>query len=181
MAAKKPISPTLICGAIAALGMILITFGVYRGGVQTFIDGRVRFMYLIPLTGGIIASLIERRRGGGYLEFRIALRNIFGILVVSMALQLLFTWLLLHVIDPHFGEAVNPAVLDKMEQTYRRFGMPEDQIRRNIDPQKGTDSFSFGNMFFGLALYSIFGFLISLTLAAIVKRKKPEERQPSNQ
>ena len=181
MAAKRTFTPTLVCGGIGALGMILFTIGMYKSGIQAFIGPVVYLMYLIPLACGIIAAAIERKRDGGFLEFRSALRIIFGILVAGMALQAVFNWFLVHVIDPHFGRVLNTAILEKMEQTYRRFGMPEDQIRRNIDPQKGTDSFTFGKMFFGLALYSIVGFLISLILSAIVKRKAPMERPTTTQ
>ena len=176
MAQQKPISLILLYGGIAALGMILFTIGTYKGGTETFLGPVVYGMYLIPMVCGVIAASIERSRGGGYLEFRAALRIVFGILVVSMAVQLLFTWLLVHVIDPHFGQLLAPAVLVKMEAAYRRFGMPEDEITKNIAAAKGTDPFSFGSMLLGLARDYVIGFLISLVLAAIVKRKKPQER-----
>lgn len=181
MAAKRTISPTLICGAVATLGMILFTIGTYRSGIQSFIGPVVYLMYLFPLACGVIAALVERKRRGGYLEFRSALRIIFGMLVAAMALQVLFTWFLVHVIDPHFGAALGPAILVKMADAYRRFGMPEDEISRNIDAAKGTDPFSFGSMLLGLARDYVIGFLISLILAAIVKRKKPAERQQTMQ
>ncbi|HWB94958.1 MAG TPA: DUF4199 domain-containing protein [Puia sp.] len=181
MALKKTISPTLVSGGIATVGMILFTIGTYKGGTQTFIGPVVYLMYLIPLACGVIAALVARQRHQGYLGFRAALRIIFGILVVAMALQMIFTWLLVHLIDPRFGATLGPAVLIKMEQAYRHFGMPEDEIRRNIDATKGTDPFSLGSMFLGLARDYIIGFLISLVLAAIVKRKKPEERQQTTQ
>jgi Protein of unknown function (DUF4199) len=176
MVQQKSIPVTVLYGGIAALGMILFTIGTYKGGIETFLSAVVYCMYLIPMACGVIAAFLERSRRGGYLEFRAALRIIYGILVLSMALQMLFTWLLVHVIDPHFGELLGPAVLVKMEAAYRRFGMSEDEIAKNITAARGTDAFSFGSMLLGLARDCVIGFLISLVLAAIVKRKKPEER-----
>jgi len=176
MAQQKIISPTLLYGGIATVGMILFTIGTYKGGVSAFIGSEVFLMYLIPFICGALAALAVRKRQG-FLEFRSALRIIFGMLVVSTALQQFFTWLLVHVIDPGFGRALQPAVLAKMADAYRRFGATEDEISRNIAAAKGTDPFSFGSIFLGLARVYIIGFLISLIPAAIIKRKKPEERQ----
>jgi hypothetical protein len=177
MTQRKPISLTLLYGGIAALGMIVFTFCTYKAGTDTFLGPVVWAMYLLPLTCGVIAGLTERKRQGGYLDFRGALKIIFGIFVLALAVQVLFTWLLVHVIDPHFGEALGPAVLAKMEAAYRRFNYSDDEIRRNIEAAKGTDAFSFGSILLGLARDYVLGFLICLVLAAIIKRKKPQERQ----
>ena len=176
MAQRKSIPLTVLYGGIATLGMILFTIGTYKGGTETFIGLVVYWMYLIPMVCGVIAALIERNRQGGYLPLQGALKFIFGIFVVAIALQRLFAWLLVHVIDPRFGQLLGPAVLARMETTYRHFGMPEGEIARNIAASKGTDPFSVGSILQGMALVYIIGFLISLVLAAVVKRKKPEER-----
>jgi Protein of unknown function (DUF4199) len=178
---KRSIPVTLLYGGIAGLGMIVFTIGTYKAGTEAFLGSVVYWMYLIPMICGVIAASIERNRQGGWLEFREALRIVFGIMVVAMALQLSFTWLLVHVIDPRFGASLGPAVLVKMEAAYRRFGMPEDEIAKNIAAARGTDPFSFGSMLLGLARDYVIGFLISLALAAIVKRKKPEERLSTTQ
>jgi hypothetical protein len=84
---------------------------------------------------------------------------------------MLFTWILLHVIDPRFGRELVPAVLLKMEATYRHFGMPEDEISKNIEASKDTDPFSFSSMCIGLARNYIVGFLIASLMAGLIKRK----------
>lgn len=176
MAQRKPIPLTILYGGIATLGMIAVTLGTYKAGPETFLRLTVDLMYLIPLACGVIAALVERQRIG-FLEFRSALRIIFGILVLAVFLQGLFTWLLANLIDPHFGQALRPVWLANTESAYRRFGMPDDEVRRNIESLKGTNPFSFASIMLGLARVYIIGFLISLILAAIVKRKKPQERQ----
>lgn len=177
MTQRRPIPLTVLYGGIATLGMIAVTLATYKAGPAAFLKLTVELMYLIPLVCGLIAALVGRERQGGYLEFRNALRIIFGILVLAVALQGLFTWLLVNVIDPHFGDALRPVWLANTEAAYRRFGMPDDEVKRNIDSLKGTNPFSFASVMLGLARIYIVGFLISLILAAIVKRKKPRERQ----
>ena len=181
MMSHKPIPVMLLYGGIAAGAMVVITFMTYKGGIDAFLNKSVYLVNLIPLACGVIAALIERKRHGDYLEFRSALRIIFGILVIALAVQGLFIWLLTHVFDPHFGQALIPAWLKDTEVAYRRFGMPEDEIAKNIAAQKGTDPFDIPSTMLGLARDYIVGFLISLVLAAVTKRKKPEERQPITQ
>ena len=176
MIQRKKITSTILFGSIASLAMIAITLGTYKAGPVTFLDLTVELMYLIPVVCGLIAALVERKRQGGYLEFRIALRIIFGILVLAVAVQGCVTWLLVNVIDPRFGDALRPVWLANTMATYHRFGMEDDEIRRNIDSMKGTNPFSFGSIMLGLARVYILGFLISLILAVIVRRKKPMER-----
>jgi len=176
MMQRKPIPLTALYGGIATLAMIVVTLGTYKAGPVSFLKLTVELMYLIPLACGAIAALVRRSQQGGYLEFRNALRIIFGILVLAVALQGVFTWLLVNVIDPHFGQALRPVWLANTESAYRRFGMPDDEIRKNIDSLKNTNPFSFGSVMLGLARVYILGFLISLILAAITKRKKPMER-----
>jgi hypothetical protein len=153
--------------------MILFTIGTYLGGTQAFIGSVVYWMYLSPVLFAVIAVLVQKRRQQGSIDFRAALKVCFGVIVLSLALQMLFTWILVHFIDPGFGRTLPPAVLIKTENTYRRFGMPEDEISRNITALQGTDPFSFGSMVLGLARDYIIGFLIALLLAAILGHKKP--------
>ena len=181
MTTAKPVSVTLLYGGLAGLGMILFTLATYKAGPSVFLSSTVYLMYLIPLVCGVIAALVEKRRGQGWLEFRPALRICFGILVLSTVLQTAFTWLLVHVIDPAFGKRLTPLLLANMEANYRRFGMPDDEISRNLAAAKGDDLFSFGSMALGLARDYIIGFPISLLLAVVLRRQKPAVKQPKTQ
>jgi hypothetical protein len=178
---QKPISVRLLFGGIAALVMLGITFVAYKGGADTFLNQAFFLDNLIPLVCGFLATFIQKKRHDGYLEFRDALKIIFGTLVAALALQVVFIWLLLHVFDPHFGQTLGPLSLVKTEATYRRFGVPEEEIRKSIAEQRGTDPFSFKSLILGTAIYYVLGFVVSAGLAAIVKRKKPEERLSTTQ
>ena len=173
-ATQKKISVTLLYGGIASLCIVLYTIGTWKGGISTFIGGAAYGMYLIPVGFAIAGGLVAKKRGRGFIGFRAALQVCFGIIVLALAVQMFFTWILVHVIDPRFGRDLGPAVLAKMEATYRRFGMPEDEIGRNIDAAKGTDPFGFSSMAIGLARNYIVGFLIAALMAALIKHKAPE-------
>ena len=174
-ATQKKIPITLLFGGMASICIVLYTIGTWKGGISTFIGGAAYGMYLIPVGFAIAGGLAAKKRGGGFIGFRATLQVCFGIIVLALAVQMFFTWFLLHVIDPRFGRDLVPAVMAKMEATYRHFGMPEDEISKNIDAAKGTDPFGFSSMAIGLARNYIVGFLIAALMAALIKHSPPEQ------
>ena len=172
-AARKKIPLIILFGGLAGLGMILFTIGTYKNGPQVFISNIVFLMYLIPIGLAIVAAQVEKKRNGGYLAFRSALRICFGIIVLSLAMQTIFNWALLHLIDPAFARTLRPFVLANTEARYRHLGMPEEDIVRNIDVMKNDpDLFSLGSGLLGLIrIYYLVGFIVSLVLAALLRRQ----------
>jgi hypothetical protein len=173
---QKKVSPTLLYGGIASLCIVLYTIATWKGGISTFIGAAAYGMYPIPLCFAIAGGLAAKKNGQGFIGFRAALQVCFGIIVLVLAVQMFFTWILLHVIDPRFGRELVPAVLLKMEATYRHFGMPEDEISRNIEASKDTDPFGFSSMCIGLARNYIVGFLIAALIAALIKNQQPKRK-----
>jgi preprotein translocase subunit SecG len=51
--------------------------------------------------------------------------------------------------------------------------MSQEDIDKAITAQRGSDQYSAGNMFMGLALFYILFFIIALIVALIVRKKKP--------
>jgi len=92
-------------------------------------------------------------------------------MVMGLAIQYLFTWLLLNVFDPAFRKALLPVVHDNMVKAYRRFGATENDIQQAVDAEKGQDPFTFGRMITGLGFNIIIYFLIALLIAATVRTK----------
>ena len=176
---QKKIPVILLYGGIASLCIVLYTIGTWKGGISTFIGGAAYGMYLIPVGFAIAGGLVAKKRGRGFIGFRATLQVCFGIIVLVLAVQMGFTWILLHVIDPRFGRDLAPAVLVRMEATYRHFGMPEDEISKNIEASKDTDPFGFSSMAIGLARNYIVGFLIAALMAALIK-KQPKHQQPEH-
>ncbi|GGA85931.1 DUF4199 family protein [Puia dinghuensis] len=171
MAAAKKIPVTLLYGSLAALGMIGVTVITYLNGTQAFIGGAAYLMYVFPVVLAIVAALAQKRRKGGILGFRDALKACFGVIVLSLAVQTVFTLILVKWIDPRFGRALPDAVLTKMESTYRRFHVPEDEIASSLAEQKKSDPFSVGPMLWGLALKYIIGFPVAVLFAAIIGQR----------
>ncbi|HLZ89533.1 MAG TPA: DUF4199 domain-containing protein [Puia sp.] len=178
MAATKKIPVPVLYGAIAALGMILVTLATYYGGVDMFIGNVAYLMYLFPIALAVVGALVQKKVNGGILGFQDALKACFGVIVLALAVQTLFTWILVRFIDPRFGQALPAAVLAKTEATFRRFGVPEDEISKTLAEEKGKDPFSLGRMLTGLARNYIVGFPVAVLLAAIIGQRLVAGRGP---
>jgi hypothetical protein len=176
--AEKRMSIALLFGLIAAGLLILFIFGTYLAGPGVFVGDIAYWGYIFVIGMGAAAALAQRKANGGWLEFREAVRTCFIVFVLALGARTLFPWLLVNVIDPHFKQLVLPEVIAGAERSYRRFGMPEDQIRQQIEAMKGQNPFPLGSMLMGLALAYIVYFFIALLIAAIVKRKREPTRNP---
>jgi hypothetical protein len=166
---KRPV--TLLFGALAGGVMILFTLATRWGGPHAFVGRAGYLKYFLLIVLALIAGFAGRRRKSGHLGFRPALTICFGTMVIGMAVQTLFAWLLLKF-DVRFKQELMPVVIAQTEATYRSFRFPEEDIARMVADLKAGDPFSLGAMLGGLARTYIVLFLVSLLLAAIVGEKK---------
>src|SRR5580692_3577249 len=110
MGAPKKITITLLFGLIAAGCMILFTLGMYWAGPQVFLGQTAYLFHIMLILLAAVAAVLEKRAHGGMLDFRPALKACFAVMVMGLAIQYLFTWLLLNVFDPAFRKALLPVV-----------------------------------------------------------------------
>lgn len=170
--AKKPTG--LIAGLIAGTCIVVFMTVLYKSGVDVYLGPIARLGYLIMVGFAVAACLVERRAHEGALDFMTAVKTAFTVFVIALAMQTLFSWLLVNYFDPSFKAVLTKAVQEKMIAAYRQFGMPEDKINEQIASEKGKDQYTLGGMLTGLAFVYIVFFIISLVIAAIVKKKKGE-------
>jgi hypothetical protein len=169
----KKISIALTYGLIAGLAMVLLTTILYLAGVNAFLGKFAYFGNLLPLAMAIVASLAEKKARGGFLEFRDALKVAFLVFVIALALQTLFNWILLNFIDQPFRQAVEQETMLRTERWLQRIGMSQEKTDEAIAREQGVNHFTLPRLITGLAIWYIVLFLVSLLIAAIVKKKKP--------
>jgi hypothetical protein len=172
---QQKIPVILLYGGIASICIVLFTIWAWKGGIDHFLGNVAYLMYLIPVGFAVAGGLIAKKRRQGGIDFRAALKVCFGIIVLTLAVQAFFTWILVHVIDPRFGRELIPAALAKTLATYRHLGMSEDELSRNADALKGSDPFGVRAMAEGQAKLYIVGFLIAALIAALIKNQQPEQ------
>lgn len=171
---NKASSIGLTYGFIAGLLLILLTVLLYMNGAKAFLSPAAYLGYVIIIAAAVLAGIKQRKLNGGYLEFWPAVKVVFTVFAVGFLLQTIFNYILLNIIDPTFKEQLMIATMEKTEEILRRFGTPDSQIDEVMKASREQDSFSFGNQLLGYGVLCIMFFLISLLIAAIVKRKRPE-------
>jgi hypothetical protein len=178
MEEPKKITITLLFGLIAAGGMILLILCTYWAGPQAFL-GNIGFLgYPMIILLAAVAAVLEKRANGGVIEFRPALKAAFAVMVSGLVAKCLFTWLLLHVIDQPFHQKLLPLVLENLVTRSRRFGIPEDEIQRSLEAERGQDTFSLGRIVTGTGFSIILHFIIAALIAATVRtRTLPLKKQ----
>ena len=159
-------------GLIAGACLIVLTLVLYLGGVETYLGGLARLGYAILIGLAAWAAVAQKKANGGYLEFMDALKACFTVFVIGLASQTFFTWLLLNVLDTHFRDVLNPVVLQRTADAYRKLGLTDDQLAKAMDVERGKNQFTLGSMSLGLAFTCIVHFIIALLLAALIKKKK---------
>jgi hypothetical protein len=180
MPAKK-ISIPLLFALIASGIMILVVLGAWLAGPEAFIGWPIWLGKSLVILLAAIAAAAEKRARGGILDFRSALRVALGVMALGIFADNLFVWLTLNVIDPHFYQQLLPVILKNAEESYRRFGAPEDQIREQLQYIRTHDQFSAGSVIFGMGRDLLIFGILSILIAVTVKSKKIPPPKPERQ
>lgn len=176
MSAKK-ISIPLLFGLIAAGVMILVVLGAWLNGPRAFIGWPIWMGKSLVILLAAIAAATEKRAHGGFLDFRSALRVALAVMALGIIADNLTVWLVVNVIDPSFYQQLLPAILKNAEESYRRFGAPEDDIRRQLEYMRANNQFSLGSEIFGMGRDLLLFCLIAILIAVTVRSKKgPTQR-----
>jgi amino acid transporter len=169
------ISIAVVCGLIAGILMILLATFLYLGGVQAYMSNIHYLAYVILIILAVIAAQKEKKANNGFLEFRDALKAIFLVFVIGLALYTIFNFILMTYIDPAFRKEVEKAALLEAENFLRWLGASQEKIDEARERAKHQNTVpSISDALLGLAMYYVLFFIVALVIAAIVKRKKPE-------
>jgi len=168
------------------IGQHNLKFGLILGGISViynlmlfFIDAHIERSTLnnivnFVITAGVIVwAIIEfRKENGGFLSLSESLKIGLGITLVSAIIAIIYTILLVKVLDPtYFEKSLEIAKNNMIENSPN---LSQEEITRNL---------SFARKFMGIGAISIFiivfsllfGFVISLITGLIVKKSNPTE------
>ncbi len=170
---NKTSNTGLTYGLISGLAVVVITLFLYTGGVEMFLSPVAYLAYVVMIVFAVVAARKDKKENGGYLEFAKALKVIFTVFALSLLIQVIFSYILLNFIDTGFRDALMQATLDKIESFMKRLGSPQTEIDKAIDGASKEDPSSIKSQIMGYAIWCIVFFLVSLIIAAIMKKNKP--------
>jgi hypothetical protein len=174
----KQSNPLVQYGLMSAVVGILFFIILYLGGVKLFMSPVAYIAYILPIVFAVLACSKAKKNNGGFLEFSQALKISFAVLVITSLATSIVSYILMNFIDTEFAQAMQQATMEMTEKMMKRFGAPQDTIDKALADAANKNPFTLGKMALGFAFYCIFWFLISLIVAAIVKKKNPADQMP---
>ncbi|RZS75918.1 DUF4199 domain-containing protein [Pseudobacter ginsenosidimutans] len=164
----------LTYGLIGGIAMIVYTLCLYLVGIQAFMNFGLAFLvYGIIIFIAVLAGLKQKKLQGGYLSFAEALKTVFLTFVLAFLLSTIFNFVLLNYIDPGFRDQMAQATMEKLEGIMRRLGAPDSDIEKAMEGAASADNYTFAKMLLGYGTMCILFCLISLVIAAIIKKNRP--------
>jgi flagellar motor component MotA len=177
-ASKKNIGVTY--GLISGLASVIFGLLLYMSGVKWFVHPVAYLSFVIPILFAVLAGLKQKKQNEGWLEFGAALKTVFTVFVIGTLISTIFNFILLNYIDEPFRQALTQETAEKTQQFLQKLGVSQDQIDKTVDDMMKGNSYTISKQAVGVAFICIFWFIISLIIAAIIKKKKPEFPAPSN-
>jgi len=173
MEGKKP-NYGLSYGVILGLVSIIYTVILYLGGVKLFLSPLAWVAWCIPIVIAVLGGLKQKKALGGYMSFGEALKTVFLVFVIGTLISTAFNYVLLNYIDVPFREALAQESAVVMEKMMRKFGASETTIEKSVADTLNGNSYSIGKVLLGYVFFLIGWFIVSLIIAAIIKKNKPE-------
>ncbi|MCC6690025.1 MAG: DUF4199 domain-containing protein [Bacteroidia bacterium] len=172
-------NPVIKYGLIAGIISILLQAVLYIMGVQfmaTWWVGIIMILFIIVLY--VVIAIRLRKDMGGFITFKQAFTKILLIWIIGGALNLVFSLLLYHVIDPELPQKMQDAITEKTISFMERMGTPQEKIDEVTEEMQES-----GNKFTALSLITnyLWGILIGAILALILGASIKKNPSPFDQ
>lgn len=118
-----------------------------------------------------------RNDNGGFLSFKDSYVYAAITMVAMVVVTTIFSFVLFSVVDPGLPEIIADAAVENAESMMRSFGTPEEVMEEQLEKarQDTVDRFTVGGTFKGAGIRILINLVLCLILAAIIKKKEPEE------
>lgn len=158
-------------GLLSALTSSLLFVIIYLGGIAWFKNSLSFLSFLIPVVFSVIACRVQKK-GDGYLPFKSALRLSFGVFVLTTLATSILSYVLFNWIDTSFADSLKQLYIEQTQKLMEKFKAPPEEIDKAVDKLIKDNIFSFKSIFLSFTYGCILYFLISLIIAAIMKKEK---------
>jgi len=167
-------------GIIGGLIFLVLSFGLWAlGSVENYVavTGVTTFIpYLFVIL--LVVGFKLRKDNGGLYSFKEALQFTFVAYVVYALIEAVGNYVLFAIVDPEMTAKVIEITIAKTLQMMEKFGASEAQIEETIKKiQAEPKTTSFKQVFLGLGLTIVFGFIKALVLSIIVKKNEEVPEQ----
>ena len=161
----------LVLGSI----QVALVFVSYLMGIDFMMQTWWGVLQFLVSLGLVVYFAFEfRKMQEGYATYKESFSVLFGMYAAAGFILTFFNILLYNFIDVEFAQMAKDVIIEKTYEMMEGFGASEFMIDEAISEIEKQDSFSVESLakgyFFGLPVYII----LSLIIAAFIKRNKPE-------
>jgi hypothetical protein len=121
----------------------------------------------------ILSVVALKKQQGGYVTFKDAASVFTFSWIINVAVSIIVTILLFHVIDPELGGRVKELTIESTVSMLEKFGTPQEAMDEAIAKIEESDQFAIGEIFQGNLLSIVFALIMGLIVAAFFKKEKP--------
>ncbi|WP_181309063.1 DUF4199 domain-containing protein [Rufibacter sp. XAAS-G3-1] len=155
-------------GIMTGFASIIFSLVLYLTGLHT--NKMVSYLgMIIPIVGIVMAYNYFKKENNGFMSYGQGLGTGTILSAVSGVLSGIFTYIYLKFVDANIIQQIRNASIEEMESK----GMSDEQIEQATSM---TEKFTSPEMMLVMGFIGaiILGFILSLVIAAIMKRNRPE-------
>jgi len=172
-------NPFVKNGILYGITSILVTLVIWLVAKDFFASMWLSLlMILVPIFFMVKAVREVRAENGGHIPFGSSFINGLGTIFVGALVGSIFTYLLYNFIDPGLEEYIKNALVENLGSYEEMMG--EDAFDQMIEGVEGQSFSDIGTLFKNLFFVLIPGSIISLIIAAIMKKDEPALGLDSN-
>lgn len=174
---------TIMKAQAQQLTLIVVVLGLLMFLLSYLVDTSLLFKYwwlgfvyqwIVPIGLSIHAISAARRKLNGFISFKSAFGTSVIGLILGTTIVVFFNALMYNVIDTDFKAEMEDKTIEFTVQLMERMGGADEQIEDSIALLEKKDQFGWRAQFMGLTFVSVFYLLISLIVAAAMKKNNPE-------
>ena len=174
---------TIMKSQAQQLTLIVVVLGLLMFLLSYLVDTSILFKYwwfgivyqwIVPIGLSIYAISAARRKLNGFISFKSAFGTSAIGLIIGTTIVVFFNALMYNLIDTDFKAEMEEKTIEFTVQLMERMGGADEQIDDSIALLEEKDQFGWKAQFMGLTFISVFYLLISLIVAAAMKKNNPE-------
>ncbi|SDS64815.1 Protein of unknown function [Formosa sp. Hel1_31_208] len=163
-------------GLYLGLALAAITVLVYAVMIDLFTAWWLGILLIFIIIGfGLAAALKSRKAMGGFMSFKDAFTSYFITIAIGTLISTVVGIVIFNFVDPESAEYINDKIITMTAETMENWGAPQANIDEAMAKMEGQNNFSTAAQLQSYVVRLVILALLGLIVAAIVKRKDPNE------
>lgn len=174
---KMAFQQSVIAGVLGGIIFAGLSFGTYYSGINSYFSFKAVYNFIPAVTILILVFGFNlRKKADSFISFKEVLQYAMVAFLIYEVFVAVTSYLLFIVIDPMLTEKLKNRGIEFAKEILTASGKSKDEINNELGKaQRQTETTGFKNIFLGFGMFLILDFMLSLLIAAIVKKDRPAD------